>query len=145
MSAPVEVLKLIPAGVALIAKLAIAPPVELMVNPVAAVLTVRVSEAEERVKAGAAVTATGAGVTGAGVTGAGTGAGSVSTMRFEVTGGHGCAVKVTVNRLFVVTSNCVFAVIARSVNDATPCTAAAVVVPETLPGPVPAVIETSPL
>ena len=54
MSAPVEVLKLIPAGVALIAKLAIAPPVELMVNPVAAVLTVRVSEAEERVKAGAA-------------------------------------------------------------------------------------------
>ena len=140
MSAPVEVLKLIPAGVALIAKLAIAPPVELMVNPVAAVLTVRVSEAEERVKAGAAVTATGAGVAGAG-----TGAGSVSTMRFEVTGGHGCAVKVTVNRLFVVTSNCVFAVIARSVNDATPCTAAAVVVPETLPGPVPAVIETSPL
>ena len=135
MSAPVEVLKLIPAGVALMAKLAIAPPVELMVNPVAAVLTVRVSEAEERVKAGAAVTATGAG----------TGAGSVSTMRFEVTGGHGCAVKVTVNRLFVVTSNCVFAVIARSVNDATPCTAAAVVVPETLPGPVPAVIETSPL
>ena len=140
MSAPVEVLKLIPAGVALMAKLAIAPPVELMVNPVAAVLTVRVSEAEERVKAGAAVTATGAGVTGAR-----TGAGSVSTMRFEVTGGHGCAVKVTVNRLFVVTSNCVFAVIARSVNDATPCTAAAVVVPETLPGPVPAVIETSPL
>ena len=57
-------------------------------------------------------------VAGVGV-GAGTGAGSVSTMRFEVTGGHGFAVKVTVNRLFVVNSNCVFAVIARSVNAAT--------------------------
>jgi hypothetical protein len=54
VSAPVEVLKLIPGGVALIAKLAMAPPVELIVNPVAAVLTVRVSEEEERVKAGAA-------------------------------------------------------------------------------------------
>ena len=64
MSAPVEVLKLIPGGVALIAKLAMAPPVELIVNPVAAVLTVRVSEEEERVKAGAAsagATATGSG------------------------------------------------------------------------------------
>jgi hypothetical protein len=39
--------------VALIAKLAIAPPVELMVKPVAAVLTVLVSEEDERVKAGA--------------------------------------------------------------------------------------------
>jgi hypothetical protein len=39
--------------VALIAKLAIAPPVELMVKPVAAVFTVRVSVADERVKAGA--------------------------------------------------------------------------------------------
>jgi uncharacterized membrane protein len=48
------VLKLIPAGVALIAKLAMAPPVELIVNPVAAVLTVRVSDELERVKAGAA-------------------------------------------------------------------------------------------
>jgi hypothetical protein len=37
------------------AKLAIAPPVELMVKPVAAVLTVRVSEEDERVKAGAAI------------------------------------------------------------------------------------------
>ena len=36
------------------AKLAIAPPVELMVNPVAAVLTVRVSATLERVKAGPA-------------------------------------------------------------------------------------------
>jgi hypothetical protein len=36
------------------AKLAIAPPVELMVNPVAAVLTVRVSATLERVKAGTA-------------------------------------------------------------------------------------------
>ena len=36
------------------AKFAMAPPVELIVNPVAAVSTVRVSEEEERVKAGAA-------------------------------------------------------------------------------------------
>ena len=36
------------------AKLAMAPPVELIVNPVAAVLTVRVSDELERVKAGAA-------------------------------------------------------------------------------------------
>jgi hypothetical protein len=48
------VLKLIPAGVALMAKLAMAPPVELIVNPVAAVLTVRVSDDDESVKAGAA-------------------------------------------------------------------------------------------
>ena len=54
VSAPVEVLKLIPAGVALIAKLAIKPPVEEIVKPVAAMLTVRVSDEEERVKAGAA-------------------------------------------------------------------------------------------
>ena len=38
----------------LIAKLAIAPPVELMLNPVAAVLTVLVSDDDESVKAGAA-------------------------------------------------------------------------------------------
>jgi hypothetical protein len=43
-----------PGGVALIAKFAIAPPVELMVNPVATVFTSRVSEEDERVKAGAA-------------------------------------------------------------------------------------------
>ena len=55
VSAPVVVLKLIPGGVALIAKLAIAPPVELMVKPVAAVLTVRVSVDDERVNAGAAI------------------------------------------------------------------------------------------
>ena len=54
VSAPVVVLKLIPAGVALIAKLAIAPPVELIVKPVAAVFTVLVSEDDERVKAGGA-------------------------------------------------------------------------------------------
>ena len=54
VSAPVEVLKLIPGGVALIAKLAISPPVEETVKPVAAVLTVLVSEDDERVKAGAA-------------------------------------------------------------------------------------------
>jgi hypothetical protein len=59
------VLKLIPAGVALIAKLAMAPPVELIVNPVAAVLTVRVSDELERVKAGAASGAVVADATGA--------------------------------------------------------------------------------
>jgi hypothetical protein len=48
------VLKLIPGGVVLIEKLAIAPPVELMVKPVAAVFTVRVSATLERVKAGTA-------------------------------------------------------------------------------------------
>jgi hypothetical protein len=53
-SAPVEALKLIPAGVALIAKLEIKPPVEEIVKPVAAMFTVRVSDEEERVKAGAA-------------------------------------------------------------------------------------------
>jgi hypothetical protein len=55
VSAPVVVLKLIPGGVALIAKLAIAAPVEVVVKPVATVFTVRVSAALERVKAGAAV------------------------------------------------------------------------------------------
>jgi hypothetical protein len=40
--------------VALILKLAIAPPVELIVKPVAAVLTVLLSEDVERVNAGAA-------------------------------------------------------------------------------------------
>jgi hypothetical protein len=38
--------------VALIAKLVMNPPVELMVNPVAAVLTVLVSDEAERVNAG---------------------------------------------------------------------------------------------
>jgi hypothetical protein len=52
VNAPVEVLKLIPAGVALIAKLTIAPPFPVAVNPVAAVFAVRVSEAEERVNNG---------------------------------------------------------------------------------------------
>jgi hypothetical protein len=48
------VLKLIPAGAAgEIAKLAITPPVEVIVKPVAAVLTVTSSVDEERVKAGA--------------------------------------------------------------------------------------------
>jgi hypothetical protein len=62
-----------PAGVALIAKLAMAPPVELIVKPVAAVSTVRVSEELERVKAGAASAGAeddgegeGAGATGSG-------------------------------------------------------------------------------
>jgi hypothetical protein len=43
-----------PAGVALIPKLAMAPPVELTVNPVAVVFTVRVSDELERVNAGKA-------------------------------------------------------------------------------------------
>jgi hypothetical protein len=66
VSAPVVRLKLIPAGVALIAKLAMAPPVEEIVNPVAAVLTVRFSEELERVKAGAASAGVGASATGSG-------------------------------------------------------------------------------
>jgi hypothetical protein len=52
VSAPVVVLKLIPGGVALIAKLVMAGPVELTVNPVATVLTFLLSDDEERVKAG---------------------------------------------------------------------------------------------
>jgi len=43
-----------PGGVALIAKLAMAPPVEEIVKPVAAVLTVLVSADDVRVKAGVA-------------------------------------------------------------------------------------------
>jgi hypothetical protein len=46
--------KLIPAGVALMPKLAMVPPVEEIVNPVAAVLTVLVSALALNVKAGAA-------------------------------------------------------------------------------------------
>jgi hypothetical protein len=58
-------LKLIPGGVAVIAKLAMAPPVELIVNPVAAVFTVLVSAAKVRVNAGATKDDTvGAGVGG---------------------------------------------------------------------------------
>jgi hypothetical protein len=52
VSAPVDVLKLIPGGVASIAKLVIGPPVEVTVNPVATSLTFFVSAEEERVKAG---------------------------------------------------------------------------------------------
>jgi hypothetical protein len=53
---PVEVSKLIPVGVAEIAKLAINPPVELVVNAVPDVKYVRVSDEDERVNAGAATT-----------------------------------------------------------------------------------------
>jgi hypothetical protein len=53
---PVEVSKLIPAGVAEIAKLAINPPVELVVNAVPDVKYVRVSDEDERVNVGAATT-----------------------------------------------------------------------------------------
>jgi hypothetical protein len=45
----------------LIPKLAIAPPVDETVNPVAIVFTVLISEVEERVKAGAARVGVGAG------------------------------------------------------------------------------------
>jgi hypothetical protein len=54
VSAPVVVLKLIPGGVAFIANLEISPPVELIVNPVAAVSAFLVSDEEESVKAGSA-------------------------------------------------------------------------------------------
>jgi hypothetical protein len=52
VSAPVVVLKLIPGGVALIVYLANGPPVELAVNPVAAVFTVLLSDEEVIVNAG---------------------------------------------------------------------------------------------
>ena len=52
VNVPFAALKLIPGGVALIAKLAIAPPVELAVNPVAAVFTVRDSDDDVNVNAG---------------------------------------------------------------------------------------------
>ena len=80
VSAPVEVLKLIPAGVALMAKLAMAPPVELMVNPVAAVLTVRFSDEAESVKAGAAS----ADPEGVGATGSGGGGGVAVVIDAEI-------------------------------------------------------------
>ena len=50
--APVLLLKLIPGGVALILKLEITPPVEVVVNPVAVVFTVLLSEEEDKVNAG---------------------------------------------------------------------------------------------
>jgi hypothetical protein len=51
--APVDVLKLIPGGVVLIAKLEMAPPVdELTVNPVAAEFTVLLSDDEDKVNTG---------------------------------------------------------------------------------------------
>ena len=52
--APVVVLKLIPGGVELMEYLAIAPPVEVLVNPVAAVPTVLLSLDEDKVNAGSA-------------------------------------------------------------------------------------------
>jgi hypothetical protein len=79
VSAPVEVLKLIPAGVALIAKLAMVPPVEMIVKPVATIFAVRVSDEDERVKAGAARVGGGIGA-GASTLGAGSGGGGVSVV-----------------------------------------------------------------
>jgi hypothetical protein len=56
LNAPVEVLKFMPAGKAgEKAILAIAPPVELTVNPVATALTALTSDEDERVKTGAAI------------------------------------------------------------------------------------------
>jgi hypothetical protein len=58
-------------------KLDMAPPVELMVKPVAAVFTMPVSEELERVKAGAASAGVeGAGAEGAGAIGSGGGGGA---------------------------------------------------------------------
>jgi len=54
LSVPVELLKLIPGGVALITKIVMAPPVDWILKPVAEVLTVLVSAEDESVKAGAA-------------------------------------------------------------------------------------------
>ena len=54
VKAPVVVLKLIPGGVELMEYLAIAPPVEVLVNPVAAVLTVLLSLDEDKVNTGSA-------------------------------------------------------------------------------------------
>jgi hypothetical protein len=51
----------------LIAKLAIKPPVEEIVKPVATMFAVRVSDEDERVKAGAARVGVGAGASTAGV------------------------------------------------------------------------------
>jgi hypothetical protein len=55
-----------PAGVALIAKLAIKPPVEKIVKPFATMFAVCVSDEDERVKAGAARVGAGASTAGAG-------------------------------------------------------------------------------
>jgi hypothetical protein len=87
VKAPVEVLKLMPAGIALIAKLAIAPPVELMVNPVAKMFAVRVSDEEERVKAGTASVGAGAGA-GASTIGAGGGGGENVVIAAEIVEGN---------------------------------------------------------
>jgi hypothetical protein len=80
------VLKLIPAGVALIPKLAIVPPVEEIVNPVATVLTVLVSDELERVKAGAARVGVGVGV-GVGAAAAGSAGGVAVVIDGEMTEG----------------------------------------------------------
>ena len=75
-----------PAGVALIAKLAIAPPVDEMVKPVAAMFAIRVSDEEERVNAGAARVGVGVGVSTVGA-GAGGGGGENVVIAVEIVEG----------------------------------------------------------
>jgi hypothetical protein len=67
------------------AKLAMVPPVDVMVKPVAAVLTVLVSDDEERVKAGAARVGVGA---GASTIGAGGGGGENVVIAAEIVEGN---------------------------------------------------------
>jgi hypothetical protein len=77
-----------PAGVALIAKLAIKPPVEEIVKPVATMFAVRVSDEDERVKAGAARVGVGAGASTAGVGAGGGGGGENVVIAAEIVEGN---------------------------------------------------------
>jgi hypothetical protein len=97
VKAPVEVLKLMPAGVALIAKLAMVPPVELIVNPVATMFAVLVSDEEERVKAGAARVGAGAGA-GASTAGGG-GGGENVVIAAEIVEGNDDPAKLLATRV----------------------------------------------
>jgi len=112
VSAPVVVSKLIPAGAdGEISNPSIAPPVELIVNPIAAVFALRVSEEKERVKVGAGTPI------------------SVMVSGSEVAGVNEVGVKVRVN-------SPVAPVMTRSVKVAIPATAATVVIPPSSPEPV---------
>jgi hypothetical protein len=97
VKAPVEVLKLMPAGVVLIAKLAIAPPVDEMVKPVATMFAVRVSDEDERVKAGAARVGAGAGA-GASTAGGG-GGGEKVVIAAEIVEGNDDPAKLLATRV----------------------------------------------